>query len=123
MVYAVGLFAAEYAVYQMRGEALPRKTFEKFVADAEVEIEEAESLGYDSDFSEPDDVRALRLLRRVASWRDNPWGDLEACYEAACSTAAQDLELRWPEIQAVAERLLEIGYLDGDECVRIIEAA
>ena len=72
MVYAVGLFAAEYAVYQMRGEALPRKTFEKFVADAEVEIEEAGSLGYDSDFSKPDDVRALRLLTRVASWHDNP---------------------------------------------------
>lgn len=123
MDYAVGLFAAEYAVYHMRGEVIPSKTFEEFVADAEAAIEEAESMGYDPDVPQADDVSALRLLRRAASWRDNPWGDLEACYEAACSTAAQDLELQWPEIQALAERLSETGYLDGDECVRIIEAA
>ena len=68
-----------------------------------------------------DELQALRMLRRAAS--SGMFGDLEACYAAARKTAERDVDLWWPEIVAVAERLRESGYLDGTECVRLIEAA
>ena len=48
---------------------------------------------------------------------------LEDCYAAAHNTAKRDVDLWWPEIVAVAERLRKTGYLDGEECVRLIESA
>jgi hypothetical protein len=41
----------------------------------------------------------------------------------AVASAARDVELWWPEIVAVAERLRETGRLDGEACVVLIESA
>jgi hypothetical protein len=49
--------------------------------------------------------------------------DLEACYTEALARAKGDVEVWWPEIVAVAERLRDAGRLDGGECVRLIESA
>jgi hypothetical protein len=61
------------------------------------------------------------MLRIAAS--AEYYGDLEACYTMALASAAQDVELWWPEIVAVAEPLREKGRLDGEECAELIESA
>ena len=35
---------------------------------------------------------------------------------------AQNVKLFWPEKEAVAEKLMDKGYLDGKECVASIES-
>ena len=46
----------------------------------------------------------------------------EHVYRTACLFAAKKVESRWDEICSVAAQLREVGYLDGDECTRIIES-
>jgi hypothetical protein len=52
-----------------------------------------------------------------------PWDDVKKSYELACEQAAFCVDLWWDEISTVAEALFDEGYLDGDECVELIEAA
>lgn len=114
---ASNFIAAEYAVYKRRGEALPRLSLDEFVAI----VRDYEELGKDGQY-DPDEMAALAMLRKAADWPGNPWGDLESCYEMACDTAAINLEIWWPKIVAVAEEFSKMGYLDGEEVVRLIEA-
>ena len=44
----------------------------------------------------------------------------EEAYELALSTAEQKINLYWPEITNVAEKLMEVGYLTGEEVEEII---
>ncbi len=90
--------------------------FDELVAEEDLLEELAEMDGTDVD-----GLSALKMLRRAALSR--MFGDLEDCYAAAHKTAERDVDLWWPEIVAVAERLRETGYLDGEECVRLIESA
>jgi hypothetical protein len=50
------------------------------------------------------------------------WRELRSCYMDAAQRAFRFLDERWPEINAVAERLMEVGHLDGSEVCRIIES-
>ena len=43
-------------------------------------------------------------------------------YRAACDFAAENVKRWWDEIDALAARLKEVGYLNGTEAVRIIKA-
>ena len=45
----------------------------------------------------------------------------EKVYRAACVVAAKQVESWWDEFCSVAAQLREVGYLDGDECARIID--
>ncbi len=50
------------------------------------------------------------------------WRELRSCYTDAAERALGFLDERWPEISAVAERLIEVGHLDGSEVCRIVES-
>ena len=50
------------------------------------------------------------------------WRDLRSCYTDAAQRAFRFLDEQWPEINAVAERLMEVGHLDGSEVSRIVES-
>jgi hypothetical protein len=50
------------------------------------------------------------------------WRELRSCYTDACQRAFGFLDERWSEIKAVAERLMEVGCLDGSEVYRIVES-
>jgi hypothetical protein len=100
MEQSVGLFAGEIAVHRRRGwQKLPR-TFDVFVSDEDAYEELAELEG-----TEGDDLQALKMRRSAAS--SEFYGDLEACYKMALERATLDVEVWWPEIVAVAERLRE----------------
>jgi hypothetical protein len=44
----------------------------------------------------------------------------EEAYELALSAAERRVNLCWPEITNVAERLMEVGYLTGEEVEDIV---
>jgi hypothetical protein len=116
MDQAVGLFAGEIAVRRRHGRQWQSVPFDTFVSDEDVYEDLAELEG-----AECDELQALKLLRIAAS--SGICGDLEACYTEALARAKGDVEVWWPEIVAVAERLRDAGRLDGGECVRLIESA
>jgi hypothetical protein len=116
MDQAVGLFAGEIAVHRRSGQQKPPVPFDKFVFDEDVYEDLAEHEG-----AECDELQALKMLRIAAS--SGIYGDLKDCYAMALASAVRNVELWWPEIVAVAERLRENGRLDGGECVRLIESA
>jgi hypothetical protein len=116
MDHAVGLFAGEIASFRRRGRQWLSVPFDEFVSEVDVYEELAELEG-----TECDDFQALKRLRIAAS--SEIYGDLEACYTMALARATRDVEVWWPEIVAVAERLRDAGRLDGEECVRLIESA
>lgn len=111
---ASGVFAGEMAVYRRRGRtdlAGWLNSFEEFEED--VLCSEWEDEVRDS-------VRAMELLRIAADAPDP--GDLENCYGRSLEIARLRLGAWWPWIVAVAERLLEVGELEGAEVEEIIEA-
>jgi hypothetical protein len=72
---------------------------------------------------------AQMFVERVPSPEQAPggkdmlrWSDLRNCYEDASRGAFRFLDERWVEIDAVAERLMRAGHLDGGEVARIVEA-
>jgi hypothetical protein len=121
MNIATGLFAGEEAVDRRHGERRPYSSFDEFASEVWLLQEEDPdgSLG----LLNCDATQAMKMLERVASWPDNPWGNIEKCYRFARKTAALDVDCMWPQICCVAERLVEVGYLDGEECVQLIESA
>jgi hypothetical protein len=116
MDQAVGLFAGEIAAHRRCGRQRPSVPFDQFVSQEDVYEELAELEG-----TECDDFQALKMLRIAAS--SEIYGDLEACYTMALARATRDVEVWWPEIVAVAERLRDAGRLDGGECVELMESA
>jgi len=116
MDQALGLFAGEIAVHRRSGQQKPPVPFDKFVSEEVVYEELAELEG-----TECDELQALKMLRIAAS--SDLYGDLEACYTEALARATRDVEVWWPQIVAVAERLREKGRLDGEECVELIKSA
>lgn len=148
---AAGCLAGEYAVCHRHGKDIKHKPFDEQVEYAMWAEKEAEEFD-DKEALDCDDVRALRVLQRVAESPQTkaamrqleqqieqqrnaelparappspsipPWEDVEKSYKLACEEAARNIELWWNEIQAVAEKLVEVGSLDGDECVKLLEA-
>ena len=135
-----GLLAGEYAVSHLLGEEIRHVPFDELIEDAQIDEEGG---------TESDALLSLRLLREVAEspvtkrYLDQmkeqaamldlpsgtspslplpPWEDAEESYKQACEEAARNVKLFWPEIEAVAEKLMEKGCLDGEECVAIIES-
>jgi hypothetical protein len=116
MDQAVGLFAGEIAVHRRSGQQKPSVPFDEFVSDEDVYEDLAELEG-----AECDELQALKMLRIAAS--SGFYSDLKDCYTEALARATWDVEVWWPGIVAVAERLREKGRLDGEECVELIESA
>ncbi len=70
----------------------------------------------------PSDVmNAYAVIRLSAKGAEDPEDAAERLYKESCRQAALHLEEFWPEIEAVAERLSEVGYLEGEEAGRIIK--
>ena len=88
------------------------RTFEKISEGFKEWAKTGELPGY----LEMDDLDVL--MRLMTLGRVNA----ENVYRAACVFAAKKVESRWEEICSVAAQLREVGYLDGDECTRIIES-
>jgi hypothetical protein len=72
---------------------------------------------------------ARSLVRKVSSPEELPggkdmlrWCDLRNCYEDASQEAFRFLDERWAEIDAVANRLMQTGHLDGNAVARFVEA-
>ncbi len=106
----VGKYAESRAT---TGGSRERTPFEEFVAP----FEEWRRTRTVSEGWENDDTRAavdllIRLDRAKA----------RIAYEAACNLAANFVERNWRVIDAVARRLLEVGYLTGDELAQLIES-
>lgn len=112
--------AGEHALWRRRGQPRPRVTFDDFAVGAEVE---AKGFADGLDAYAGDYAGALELVQLAANDPGNPWGGIEGCYEAACRIAASNVVRWWDEISAVAERLREVGCLEGDECIALIEGA
>jgi hypothetical protein len=120
MELAAELFAGEIAVDCWRGETRTPLWFAEWAS----EMWESEEEDPDASLGETDDnTQAMRMLKIAASWQGNPWRDLEACYLTARKTATRNVNLWWPEIVAVAERLIEVEHLSEDECEALIEAS
>src|SRR5215218_2908743 len=71
-------------------------------------------------------VEASTSLESLEQFQDGKdllrWKELRSCYTDAAQRAFGFLDERWPEISVVAERLMEVGHLDGSEVCRIIES-
>ena len=69
---------------------------------------------------EPEERRGdhFHLVEQIT----NMGGDLKENYEIVVQDTEEELYRLWPQITAVAERLLEVGRLEGEECVRLIDA-
>ncbi len=63
----------------------------------------------------------LESIRLSAKGATDPKALEERLYLKALEEAATLVEEYWPEIEAVAARLSEEGYLEGEEVGRIIE--
>ena len=72
---------------------------------------------------------ARSLVRKGSSPEELPggkdmlrWCDLRNCYEDASQEAFRFLDERWAEIDAVANRLMQTGHLDGNAVAHFVEA-
>lgn len=71
----------------------------------------------------PDDfLHALMMLDLAAGSAGNPRA-LEGLYEEVCREVERGLQDRWPEVEAVAARLVEAGQLDAEEIAEVLEGA
>ena len=110
--------AGEHALWKRCGQEIPLMPFNEF---AVVAGTEAEDLADGLDGHAGDHAGALEMVRLAANNPASAWGGIESCYQEACRIAASKVGLWWDEITVVAERLREIGYLDGTECAAPIE--
>ncbi len=63
----------------------------------------------------------MELVRLAANNPASACGGIESCYQEACRIAASRVEIWREEIIVLTERLREINYLDGPQCVALIE--
>lgn len=114
--------AGFYAEDRRRG-AMKRLYKPFWVFKEEVEGE-AREYGMDPAEIPGDEPQAYDLLRTAAAGQLSSCGDLEACYEVACEMAARNTSLRWNQIEAVAQRFLQVAdIMDGNEIGSCIENA
>jgi hypothetical protein len=73
--------------------------------------------------NDPETLEIYKCLEAMASDQLSETGDPEDEYDAATADADQALDEMWPEITAVADALMERGYLDGGEVERMVAAA
>jgi hypothetical protein len=59
----------------------------------------------------------FHLVEHIMDMGDDP----EENYEIVVQDTENEVRRLWPQITAVAERLLEVGRLEGEECARLIE--
>ncbi len=72
----------------------------------------------ESEDSCEDCKEALRMIRHSTKDAEDVAAKL---YAESCQQVAAHVEKFWPEIEAVAKRLSEVGYLEGEEVKRIVE--
>jgi hypothetical protein len=110
--------AGEHALWKRCGQEILHMPFNEFTVVAGTEAEDpADGLGGHAG----DHAGALELVRLAANNPASAWGGIESCYQEACRIAASKVGIWWEEIIVIAERLREIGYLDGPECATLIE--
>jgi hypothetical protein len=73
--------------------------------------------GETSEDWEDDEWQAVKML-----WMGVGCGKRQLVYEKACEDAASFVEREWRVIDAVARRLLEVGYLTGDQVAHLMES-
>jgi len=105
MYTLAGSFAEQFDIW---GEIYP-ESFEDALEAASIESDEPEE-------GRGDHFELVECLADMG-------GDLESNYYLVVQDTEREVRRLWPEIAAVAGKLLENGYLDGDECVRVIESA
>lgn len=110
--------AGEHALWKRCCQRILHMPFNEFAVLAGTE---AEDLADGLDGHAGDHAGALELVQLAANNPVNAWGGIEGCYEEACRIAVAKVGLWWDEITVVAERLREIGYLDGTGCAALIE--
>jgi hypothetical protein len=101
--------AGMYAQGRVQGESFEIESFEDFTDHAESE----DGCG--------DCKEALKAIRLSAKGAEDPEDVAERLYTESCRQVTAYVEKFWPQIEAVAAKLLEVGYLEGEEVRRIIE--
>ena len=66
-------------------------------------------------------MNACAVIRLSAIGAEDPGDVAQKLYAEACRQTVVHVEKFWSEIEAVAEKLLEVGSLEGEEVGRIIE--
>lgn len=130
---AVATLAGDIAMWKQAGETYPWGSWEELIE----QIEELEGRD-DSDESEIKDLTNIRYFCKTGAdfgqfleinSRDDlpeemdsalPPSTPEEAFEQALSAAEQRVDLSWPAIEKVAERLMEVGRLSGDEVEEIV---
>ncbi|MGH3145315.1 MAG: hypothetical protein ACRDTR_05885 [Rubrobacter sp.] len=105
-----GKYAQERAATGERKRHVPYEEFDQGFMDAIRTYTPPAGIG-------EDELQASIALFSLG--RDNA----QKVYDSACAVAAELVERWWDEIDAVANRLLEVGRIDGAEVGRIIEGA
>lgn len=125
---AAGDLAGWYAEYRRVGKGVRCEAFDGFVAKAEdgawgFGMTLADVLKTVPPHHTPDDfLHALMMLDLAAGSAGNPRA-LEGLYEEVCREVERGLQDRWPEVEAVAARLVEAGQLDAEEIAEALEGA
>lgn len=111
----IGILAGPYAEHRAAtGEPMKHVPFEEYYAPVDELLRTGElpkvMTGDDAQIC----FRMLLLVEREKA---------KAFYNLACICVAMAVENYWPEIETVADQLWEVGYLEGAEVVRLIEAS
>ena len=111
--------AGPYAEYRAtHGEPMPHRPYGVFL-----ECVEEDARDFEADFEEipSGSMNALEMIRLATKGGEDARSVEEKLYVESCRQVAAHVEEFWPEIEAVAERLSEVGYLEGEEVGRIID--
>jgi hypothetical protein len=130
----VAVLAGDIAMHKQAGQVYPWRSWGELVERSE----ELERSG-DSDDLENDDITKVRRYCKIAAgfgmWMKMslpaelpegmpplqlPPSTPEEAFEQALSAAEQRVDVCWPAIEDVAERLVEVGHLTGEEVEEIV---
>lgn len=112
LISLAGLYAEYRATH---GEPMAHQPYEDFLACV---VEETKSLEAGAEEIPSDYMNAGKMLGLASKGAEDV---AEQLYEEACRQTALYVEEFWGEIEAVAQRLSEVGYLEGEEVKQVIE--
>ncbi len=111
--------AGPYAEFRAtRGKSMPHRSYAAFQECAKEDTKDFEE-GREEIPSDCMNARAVIRLSVIGA--EDPGDVAEKLYTESCRQVAAHVEEFWPEIEAVAAKLSEDGYLTGEEVERIIE--
>jgi hypothetical protein len=122
--YAISTFAGNMAMWRVDGEPYPWDSWQKIIKDCK----EIEASG-DPDLLEGDTMSIHEFCEAAARWGQMvrvPASDElipstgEEAFEAALRETECLVDEYWSEIRAVAEKLMEVGCLTGEQVEEIV---